>query len=259
MERDARPKLGRRALLAAGAAGVAAAAGQALVPASAKAANGDSMKIGQSNIGSAVTDLNTSGAIALRCYSDVGHGLQGETSADQKAGVLGRAGLALSAGVRGEHISFLNSGSLGHGDHGVLGFGNISGKAAIHGYHGKANSPGVLGANTSNNSWGTLGGQFGVAAHAPNNLNALAVSGKAAFSRSGILTIAKNAQSASISGIALTSDSFVVATLLQYRSGVWVAAAVPSVASGTITIYLNQKVTSAITVGWVVLERFAGF
>jgi hypothetical protein len=173
--------------------------------------------------------------------------------------VLGRAGLISSVGVQGEHISFLNSGFLGHADHGVLGWGNRNGKAAIYGYHGKANSPGVLGANISNNSWGTLGGQFGVAAYAPNNLNALAVSGKAAFSRSGILTIAKNAQSATISGVALTADSFVVATLLQYRSGVWVAAAVPNVASGSIAIYLNKKVSSAITVGWVVLERFAGF
>jgi len=237
---------------------VAAAAAQALAPAGVRAANGDSMKIGQSNSGSATTSLDTSGATALKCSGEAGHGIQGETTTDGKAGVLGRAGMALSVGVRGEHITFLNSGSLGHADHGVLGSGTRSAKAAIHGSHSSANSPGVLGINTSNNSWGSLGGQFGLAAYAPNNLLALAVSGKAGFSRSGILTIAKNTQYATISGIALTADSFVVATLLQYRSGLWVTAAVPDVASGSIAIYLNKKVSSAITVGWVVLERFAG-
>ncbi len=96
---------------------------------------------------------------------------------------------------------------------------------------------------------------FGVEAAAPDSLWALGVAGKA-FSRSGILTIGTNKQYAKVSGIALTGDSFAVATLLQYRSGIWVAAAVPSVAGRAITIYLNKKVTSAIKVGWIVLERF---
>jgi hypothetical protein len=259
MDGNGRTKLGRRALLAAGAAAVAASAAQAVAPASAQAANGDPLKIGQGNSGTTYTDLTASGTTALRCYSDVGNGLQGETSGEHKAGVFGRAGLISSVGVEGEHISFLNSGYLGTADHGVMGWSHVSGKAGIYGYHSTAGSPGVLGANSSNHSWGTLGGQFGVAGHAPSTLLALAVSGKAGFSRSGITTIAKSTQSATIAGIALTADSFVVATLLQYRSGVWVAAAVPNVAAGSITIHLNKKVTSPITVGWVVLERFAGF
>ncbi len=74
--------------------------------------------------------------------------------------------------------------------------------------------------------------------------------------RSGILSIGANKYFAKIPGIALTAGTFVIATLLQYRSGVWVAAAVPNAGADSITIYLNKKVTSAVKVGWIALEKF---
>ena len=80
--------------------------------------------------------------------------------------------------------------------------------------------------------------------------------GHVAFSGSGILTIAAGKSSAKISGIPLVEDCFVLATLQQYRAGVYVAASVPSVTGQSITIYLNAKVTTAIKVAWIVLGKF---
>jgi hypothetical protein len=57
---------------------------------------------------------------------------------------------------------------------------------------------------------------------------ALEVNGRAFFSRSGRLTIPRKMTSAVKTGVALTSDSLVLATLQQNIKGVWVKAAVPN-------------------------------
>jgi len=259
MDRNGRTKLGRRALLAAGAAGVAAAAAQAVAaPAKVFAADHDPVKVGEVNLGTLVTIVYSTGSDALQGSSTVADGLVGISSAPMKSGLYAYSKNAAGNGVFGRNTANNNQGSIAGSDHAVWGEGHKAAKAAIHGSHVVAGNAGVTGFNTADGTMGSLGGVFGVAGVAPNNLWALGVNGKATFSRSGVLTIPKNAQNAKVSSVALTSSSFIIATLNQYRSGVWIAAAIPNVASDSITIYLNKKATLATKVAWFVLEEFPG-
>jgi hypothetical protein len=258
MEGNGGTKLGRRALLAAGAAGVAAAAAQAIAaPTKVLATDHQPVIQGETNLGTMVTIVTSSGSDALRAQSNVGDALVGWSTAPAKSGLYAHSGNATGYGVAARNDATLNIGNLAGPDHGAWAEGHKGGKAAVHGVHVVGgNNPGVAGVNSANNTWGILGGLIGVGAYAPNNLNALGVAGKATFSRSGVLTIPKNAQYAKVPDVALTSDSFIIATLNQYRSGVWIAAAIPNVASDSITIYLNKKATLATKVAWFVLEKF---
>lgn len=257
MEGNGRTRLGRRALLAAGAAGVAAVAAQAVAaPGKVLAANGDPVTVGGTFSGTATTTIASTASDGLQGASGVGHGVFGSSTAANRSGVFGYNTNADGQGVRGENSGSLNRGWLGGHSNAVFGEGHMDGDAAIRGSHVVANNPGVLGVNTANNTWGSLGGFTAVGAYAPNNLLALGVAGKATFSRSGVLTIPKNAQYAKVPDVSLTSSSFIIATLNQYRSGVWIAAAIPNVASDSVTIYLNKKATLATKVAWFVLEKF---
>lgn len=259
MDGNGRTKLGRRALLAAGAAGVAAAAAQAIAaPTKVFAADGDPVKVGVVNSGTLRTTVHSSGSDGLLGSSAAGDGLVGFSTTGFKSGLYAYSSHANGNGVFGRNTANNNQGSIAGSDHAVWGEGHKAVKAAIHGSHVVAGSAGVTGFNTADGTMGSLGGVFGVAGVAPNNLWALGVNGKATFSRSGVLTIPKNAQSAKVSSVALTSSSFIIATLNQYRSGVWIAAAIPNVASDSITIYLNKKATLATKVAWFVLEKFPG-
>jgi hypothetical protein len=84
--------------------------------------------------------------------------------------------------------------------------------------------------------------------------NALQVSGKAAFSRSGILTIAAGSSSGTVMGVALTSASLVLATLQQDRAGAWVRSAVPNIAGSSFTVHLNKTVTASTSAAWFVVN-----
>ena len=256
MALDETKRLGRRALLAAGAAGVAAAAAQAIAaPAKVFAADHDPVKVGEVNSGTATTVVTSSGSDGLKGESTAGDGLVGQSSAAVKSGLFAFTTNANGYGVAAKNLANGNHVDLAGPNHAVWGEGHKA-FPAIHGVHVVANNPGVMGVNSVNTTWGTLGGLTGVGAYAPNNLWALAVAGKATFTRSGVLSIGANKYYAKVSSIALTADTFVIATLLAYRSGVWVAAAVPNVGADSITIYLNKKVASAIKVGWIALEKF---
>ncbi len=84
---------------------------------------------------------------------------------------------------------------------------------------------------------------------------ALRVSGRATFSRSGRVTVRAGRRSATVTQIGLQARSMVFATLQQYRSGVHIAAAVPTPGPpGRIVIYLNRAVGSDTRVAWFVLD-----
>jgi hypothetical protein len=54
----------------------------------------------------------------------------------------------------------------------------------------------------------------------------------------------------------ITAKSMMTATLQKFVSGVYVVAAVPDVADGYFTVYLNKAVTSSVgPIAWMVLER----
>jgi hypothetical protein len=83
---------------------------------------------------------------------------------------------------------------------------------------------------------------------------ALSVQGLAVFSRSGKLTIAAGKTSATMTGVALTSASLVLATPQNDVSGAAVRSAVPNVAAGSFTVHLVKAVSHKVTVGWFVVN-----
>ena len=247
----------RRALLTAGAASLAAvAAGAIAAPVQVAAANGDPIRIGQANAGTTPTWLNSTSYPALGASTTSGDGLDG-ASAGGGSGVYGHTTGAAGFGVFGRNEVTANIGYVGGPKDGSAGSSTVAGYAGVRGLNTHADGVGLWGENTVHHTIGVIGGKaaLGGVALQPGTLG-LSVLGHVAFSGSGILTIAAGKSSAKISGIPLVEDCFVLATLQQYRAGVYVAASVPSVTGQSITIYLNAKVTTAIKVAWIVLDKF---
>ncbi len=155
-----------------------------------------------------------------------GTGVYGNTTADGQNGVYGHAANTSGSGVYGQ-----NDGT---------GFG-VAGRAS--------GGTGTLGDSAN----GT-----GVWASS-QNATALKVSGKAQFSRSGVATVAGTSAAPKKSvkvSLPITAKSMMTAMLQKYVPGVSVVAAVPNVAGGYFTIYLNKSVTtSAGPIAWIVTER----
>jgi hypothetical protein len=82
------------------------------------------------------------------------------------------------------------------------------------------------------------------------------VAGKAAFTTSGLLTVAAGTSSATQTGVPLAKASLVLATLQQDRAGVWIRSAVPNVAGQSFTVHLNKTVTAATNVAWFIVDTF---
>ncbi len=253
-------RLGRRALLAAGVAGAAAAAAQAMVgPAAVAAADHDPLKIGETNTGSTETVLNVPGTNGLGVRSDGGDGLRGSSSVANKSGVYGWNDNWQGYGVYGHNTASGTYGCLGWGPRGVYGFNGADAQTAVEGETSHAGGYAIAATNTGSSTRALLGTPTtGVDAYAPMNPNGyygLSVYGRLHFSgRSGLLTIPKAKSSVNTTVYALTSSSMVLATLQGNRAGTYIQAAVASPAADRITIYLNKKVTAATKVAYFVLE-----
>jgi hypothetical protein len=107
--------------------------------------------------------------------------------------------------------------------------------AGVHGTTNSAASTGMLAEHTAGGT-------------------ALKVSGTAAFSRSGVLTVAAGKSSATVTGVALSAASLVLATLQQHTTGVYVTAAVPKVSGSSFTVYLSKAPTVSTKVAWFVVN-----
>ena len=133
---------------------------------------------------------------------------------------------------------------------------------AVMGKHTDPTGAAVSGRNNATSTMGALAaGSAGVWGMAPSELDyaGLAIAGRAMFfTRSGMLTIAKNKSSvtATVSPLSTTGSmpSLVLATLQTNRNGTYIQAAVANAATGKITIYLNKKVTAATKVAYFVLN-----
>jgi hypothetical protein len=250
MDGNETTKLGRRALLAAGAAGVAAAAAQAVAPGRVLAADGWEMKIGETNLGNHTTVLKTSGAHGFHSECDVGDGLRGLSDGASNSGVYGRSSHADGFGVYGRNSATGAFGYLG-GDKATGVYGSIEGSdawGALGGsgdHSGMSDSPGVY-------AFGRLG-----------KATAMVVDGQAKFLTAGRMTIPAGKSAATVSSVIwgggplpleLLPNCLVLATLQTNKAGLYVQSAVPNISKGTITVYLNKKVTAATKVAWFVLN-----
>lgn len=266
----------RRRLLTRGAGALAAVlTAEALArPAPAAAANGNPVILGQANTQTAPTQISdsTGGDIVLECSatgggvalyattaqgdaisgnSDSGRGVDGVSNSGN--GVEGFTGTG-SAGVFG-----LNGGT----GNGVQ--GNVN-NAAASGVYGQNAGTGFGVAGRAASGVGVLGDSAnGVGVWASSqNATALKVTGSAQFtgstqfSRSGVATVAGTAAAPQNSvrvSLPITAKSMMTALLQQRAAGVYVAAAVPNVAGGYFTIYLNKAVTVSVgPIAWIVTE-----
>jgi len=246
----------RRRLLTRG-AGVLAAVltAEALArPAPAAADNGGNVILGQDNTETAQTVIakTTDGDAVLLCEATgAGTGLWGYNSGTG----VGTAGFSSAGdGVYG------NSGGTGNG---VYGHANNS---TASGVYGQNDGTGFGVAGRAAAGVGVLGdsaGGVGVRASSQNG-TALQVTGSAQFtgsvqfSRSGVATVAGTKASPRSSvrvSLPITAKSMMIALLQNRVAGVYVVAAVPAVAGGYFTIYLNKVVTTRVgPIAWIVTE-----
>jgi hypothetical protein len=135
-------------------------------------------------------------------------------------GHVGSVRWGLSASGGNDPLAACKNVFRGDGVHGEGGINGVSGRTST------ATASGVYGQKDSTG--------FGVAGRAANctgvfadsaNGTALQVSGKAQFSRSGVVTITYPAKSAVVTGVPVTSKSFAFATIQKFLAGVYVVAA----------------------------------
>jgi hypothetical protein len=99
-----------------------------------------------------------------------------------------------------------------------------------------------------------IGAGVGVTAQHSSGGTALQVIGTAVFSRSGTLTIKAGASAVTLTGVALTAASLILATLQNNVPGVYVQSAVPDVSKGSFTIHLSKAVPTGTTVAWFIVN-----
>ncbi len=250
---DGRGKRSRREVLAGAAGALGVLAAQTLGKATpAQAGSDGDVVLGvdfQSTSG--VTGVTTTGY----------YGLRGKSTFDGGSGVFGQSDYGVGVAGVGDY------GVAGNGDtYGVRG----SGGTGVYGFGYKEN--GVFGLTSVNFASGVYGQNdgtgYGVAGRSNDgtgvlaesaNGTALKVNGKAQFSRSGVGTVAGTASAPKNSVRVtrpITAKSMMTATLQKYVPGVFVVAAVPNVAGGYFTIYLNKSVTTSVgPIAWIVVER----
>jgi hypothetical protein len=164
-------------------------------------------------------------------YPDVSLGLYGESGVDgiwglgARNGVVGKTNNGAASGVYGE-----NQGT----GYGVAGRANTGTGVFADTQSGTSLLATAVGGTAVNASAGA--GGTSIKTKAPNSGTALSVTGKAKFSRSGVVTIAAGTASEEVTLTGVNSNSMIIATA-QQTSAVSVKAAVP--ASGSFTIYLT--------------------
>jgi len=220
--------------------------------------NADKGVRGYSKGGGGVYGQSDSGE-GVRGHCGTGDGVVGQSNGANKSGVYAYNTHKDGYGAYGANVPSGTFGYLGGKQFGVYGLGTGPAISGVMGEH-SGGGWGVSGTNKATKCGGALGGPYGVGAIADAQHIALVVEGKVLLRLSGVLTVGSGKSSAtqgSLAGGLLTPMSAVHATLQTNRAGLFVQAAVPNQANGTVTIYLNKKVAAATKVAWFVVERGA--
>jgi len=264
----------RRQLLAGGTGAFAAVlVTEALVrPATALAADGDNVVLGQDNAASATTviassaDDKTQAALqatgtgettGLSGLSESGNGIYGQSGATASGllpvghGVHGITDDPQGYGVVAEHYG---NGTAILGIGGELGSGVAGTSGAGVGVSGSSGGQaGVAGANTGAGP-GVYGSAFSGIGVLASGATALSVQGPAVFSRSGVLPVHQGRSSAVQTVTQLSPASLVLATIQDDVEGVWVRSAVPDPAGDKFTIHLNKAAPTRVRVAWFLVN-----
>jgi len=148
-------------------------------------------------------------------------------------------------GVHGLTNGTTTSGVWGENEGGGYG---VSGST-----HGTGTA-GVWGSN-SQSGMGVKGtSPTGTGVYASGGSAALQVVGRAVFSRSGKATVSAGKSQVKVSSVALTSASFVLATIQGNVAGTWVRGVSISTGTSSFTILLNKTVGAKTKVAWFVVN-----
>ena len=249
----------RRALLGAALGAAAASVANALgKPTPVRANDPNDVLLGGSNVASAQTGISnsttSSTVLGLASYSP-GSGYALSAYSDLNIAVFGHGYATNLPAVKG-WASGESTGVYGYSGHdvpaakaytGVYGIADVGGSAG-RGVFGECSlGIGVLGQS--------LGTGVGVRAHNTNNSGlALKVTGKAAFDRSGKLTVLAGQSSVTKSSISLTSSSLVLATLQSNVAGLYVQGVVTNPGGSAFTVYLSKAPAANVTVAWMAVN-----
>lgn len=278
----------RRSILAAMAGGAAAFVANAFGRPQATQAAGEIVHLGDLLTTEVKTEIRNEAntEVVVRVASVHGNALHGLTQAG--TGVLGAgdsgtgvratssSGTALSARSSGGHGIHAESGqstaisafsedavglfvySLSEVDPALIANAGAD-RTAIFGYSGFQVDPpappktGVYGLATQDSGAVGVRGKSttgtGVLAEAGAGGTALRVAGKAAFSKSGVLTVAAGKRSAAKNVTGLSSSSLVFAVVRSGDTGAYVRRVKP--AAGSFTVHLNKSVGVSTTISWI--------
>jgi hypothetical protein len=248
MSLDATVPRSRRALLGAAiGAGVATVASALGRPAPVRALDPNDVVLGASNIETATTTISNTtatkgfAATAIRATSAGGYGVHG---VGKVAGIFGQGADATADGVTGTSTAGIGVGGVSDTGVGSIGYAVQDGAGVVGRSWSVAPErdslpaqPTKVGVYGEAYQAGGVGGYFKSASSG----TALAVSGKAKFSRSKRVNIGAGKSSLKVYLTGVTSSSLVFAVLHSNRSGLYVRAVIPS--SGYFTIYLNKATT----------------
>jgi hypothetical protein len=150
----------------------------------------------------------------------------------------------------GTSASGRGAGVRGNGRFGVVGEGTHSGVTG-DGFVGVQGTSSIVdGGERGVAVWAkaVAPGSTALRADGPSEFNGVAL-----FSRSGVATVHRGSASAVVSGVPMTSDTVILATLQTRVDGTCLHAVQTDVARGSFTIYLTAAPSRDVTLGWFAL------
>jgi len=207
---------------------------------------------GSSTSNSGVLGLSTSG-VGVVGQSNSSYGVEGSTGQPDTSQTGG-------AGVIG--IDYSEPGSTGVSGSSRNGVGVNGTSYASAGVVGQTSGDLASGVSASDNS---QGGGYGLSAYTNSGIaifgnastpeaTGLQIFGPSQFSTAATATIPKGKESVTVDVSFVVPGDFVLATMQEYVSGYFVAAAVAG--KGTVTVYLNQVTHVARPVAFFVISPF---
>jgi len=204
---------------------------------------------GQSTEGTGIVGVSASD-VGVSGYSSTGTGVYGWTGG---ASSMGQAGVSGTDGSTGGGYGVYGFSVNGDGVYGSI-VGSNTGKRAVYGDD-----------TTTDGGYGVSGYSVkgvGVSAGSSDG-TALAVDGAATFtgpttfSRSGLATVAgtssKSAQRVTVTGVALSDTSLVLATAQGIVAGVAIEGVVTDVAASSFVISLTKAIKVSLDIAWFVV------
>jgi hypothetical protein len=173
------------------------------------------------------------------------------TRAEQAAGTPGVAAVAPGTGeLWGTSRTGHGAGVRGNGRSGVVGEGTHTGVSGA-GFVGVLGATSIVrGDNAGVGVWAQamLPGSTALRADGPSEFN-----GVTTFSRSGVVTVPRGSKSVTVTGVSLTAETAILATLQNRVNGLYLHAVETDAANGSLTIFLSAASDHDIRVGWLAL------